>query len=244
MPVNAAQPYIINANNLVAGYGTKTVIRNLFFNLPQASFLAVTGSNGSGKTTLFRLLTGTLPYSGSLQVNGSELSGSAELKYRFPVAGLPQKSDLNFSMPVRDLVVTGLFRHKKLFESYSHADFMLADAALESMGIGALSQSDFTQLSGGQQQLAWLAQLLVQKSRLMVLDEPAQYLDLFNRRLIFNHMFNWVNQGMSVVCITHDLQYLENREGYLLHLDNEHTIFEKISSSLLAEVRHRLEYNS
>ena len=235
------QAPLLEVNQLSADYGSGAVIRTVFLRLDRPAFLAVTGHNGSGKTTLFKALTGILPFTGRAAVNGISLQAPESVNTPALIAGLPQKSAVSFSVSVLELVVTGRFRQKKLFENYSPADYAAARKALADLNIARLADSDFTRLSGGQQQLVWLAQLELQDAPVLFLDEPTQHLDLYNRRLIFEQMQRWVKQGKAVICITHDIPYLEKTEGYLLHLENGTGTAEPISPALLETVREKLE---
>ena len=65
---------MLEIKDLVAGYGQRMLIRNLFFSIPAPAFVAIVGHNGGGKTTLFKVLTGQIPYSGQILIYGVDLS--------------------------------------------------------------------------------------------------------------------------------------------------------------------------
>ena len=75
---------------------------------------------------------------------------------------LPQRGSLGFAIAVRELVVMGRYRHQGLLSACSSDYYALADAALVRAGMAHLTARAFTQLSGGEQQLVWLAQLSLQ----------------------------------------------------------------------------------
>ena len=87
---------------------------------------------------------------------------------------LPQRGTLDFGLAVRELVVMGHHHHHDLLSSYGPADYARADAALAAVEASHLASQDFRQLSGGEQQLVWLAQLSLQEAPLYLLDEPTQ----------------------------------------------------------------------
>ena len=215
------KPETLLIENLVAGYAGKALLRDFSLRLPAApTFVAVLGHNGAGKTTLLRVLTGQLPYQGRVQLGGPE-----ELRTLRPPAlaarlgYLPQRGTLEFALPVRELVVMGRYRHHGLLGSYGPADYARADAALAELEISHLAQQDFRQLSGGEQQLTWLAQLSLQAAPLYLLDEPTQQLDVYYRRRVFGLLGEWVaREGRTVVCTTHDLDSLPGMAGLLVNL--------------------------
>ncbi|WP_317192293.1 ABC transporter ATP-binding protein [Hymenobacter jeongseonensis] len=228
--------------NLVAGYPGRVLVRNLFLCLPEPAFVAVVGHNGSGKTTLFRVLTGQLPYQGSARLLGEEVRGLRRAATAGLLGYLPQRGSIGFSISVRELVVMGRYRHHGLLSAYAPADYALADAALVRVGVPHLALRDFTQLSGGEQQLVWLAQLSLQDARIYLLDEPTQQLDVYYRRQVFGLVHNWVTeQGKTVLCSTHDLDNLPGLSGYLLNLSEPQPQLRVLSPATVQAARESLE---
>ncbi|RSK31247.1 ATP-binding cassette domain-containing protein [Hymenobacter metallilatus] len=212
------------------------------FRVPGPAFVAVIGHNGCGKTTLFRALTGRIPYQGTAQVAGQELR-----TIRRPAAGgllahLPQRANVEFSVPVRELVVMGRFRHHRFLGAYTAHDYALADAALARVGAAHLARQDFTLLSGGEQQLVWLAQLSLQDASLYLLDEPTQQLDVYYRRQVFALLESWVQeQGKTILCITHDLENLAELPGYVINLSRPSPSLLPLSAATVQTERAFLE---
>ncbi|MDQ2770682.1 MAG: ATP-binding cassette domain-containing protein [Bacteroidota bacterium] len=218
------------------------LVRNLFLRLPAPAFVAVVGHNGSGKTTLFRVLTGQLPYEGSVRLHGQEVRELRRAASAGLLGYLPQRGSLDFAIAVRELVVMGRYRHHGLFSAYSPADYTLADAALARVGMAHLAARDFTQLSGGEQQLVWLAQLSLQDAQVYLLDEPTQQLDPYYRRQVFTLIHGWATQaGKTVLCSTHDLDSLPELNGYLLNLSEPEPQLRPLSAATVHEARAWLE---
>ena len=227
---------------MVAGYPNRVLLRNLFLCLPGPAFVAVLGHNGQGKTTLFRVLTGQLPYQGSIRLAGQELhtlrrpASSGHLGY------LPQRGSIDFSITVRELVLMGRYRHHGLFSAYTLGDYARADAALAAVGAPHLATRDFTQLSGGEQQLVWLAQLSLHDAALYLLDEPTQQLDVYYRRRVFDLIHGWTQRGgKTVLYSTHDIDSLTEMTGFLFNLAEEKPTLRPISAASVREARTVLE---
>ena len=232
----------LSADNLVAGYPGRVLVRNLFLCVPAPAFVAVVGHNGSGKTTLFRVLTGQLPYQGSVRLHGQEVRDLRRAASAGLLGYLPQRGSIDFAIAVRELVVMGRYRHHGLLSAYAPADYALADAALARVGMAHLAGRDFTQLSGGEQQLVWLAQLSLQDAQVYLLDEPTQQLDVYYRRQVFALVHDWVTQqGKTVLCSTHDLDNLPELSGYLLNLSEPQPELRAISPASVREARNWLE---
>ncbi|WP_242921340.1 ABC transporter ATP-binding protein [Pontibacter liquoris] len=233
---------IVEANNLVAGYGQRVLIRNLSFLIPAPAFVAVIGHNGAGKTTLFKAFQQKVPYQGQLLVQGQDLRHLSNPAAKGILSYLPQKNTVNFPIKVLDLVVMGLFRKKRFFENYDVADYTLATQTLAQLQLSHLQDQDFTTLSGGEQQLVWLAQLMLQDADISLLDEPTQQLDVYYKNQVFRLLQNWVlQQHKTILCITHDLQNLMHLQGYLLNLSKPSPILEPISPEAVQQNQAYLE---
>jgi iron complex transport system ATP-binding protein len=233
---------ILAIHNLIAGYGQRVLLRNLRFTVPGPAFVAIIGHNGCGKTTLFRTLTGRIPYQGSVLVQGQELGTLRRPAASGLLAHLPQRASVEFSVSVRELVVMGRFRHHRFLGAYKAHDYQLADAALARVGAAHLAAQDFTLLSGGEQQLVWLAQLSLQDARLYLLDEPTQQLDVYYRRRVFTLLESWVQEhNKTILCITHDLENLTDLPGYLLNLSRPTPALLPLSAATVQAERAFLE---
>jgi iron complex transport system ATP-binding protein len=210
---------IVEAKKLVVGYGDRTLIRNLSFSVTAPAFVAVIGHNGAGKTTLFKAFQHQVSYQGQLLINNQDLKKLKDPTYKGILAYLPQKNIVSFPIKVHDLVVMGLFRKKRFFEDYSQEDYRQAASIIKQLQLSHLLEQDFTTLSGGEQQLVWLAQLMLQDAAIILLDEPTQQLDVYYKNKVFNLLQDWVVQaGKLVFCITHDLQNLIPLKGFILNL--------------------------
>ncbi|MDX5436165.1 MAG: ABC transporter ATP-binding protein, partial [Pontibacter sp.] len=216
--------------------------RNLSFSIPSPAFVAIIGHNGAGKTTLFRAFQGKIEYQGQLLVQNHDLRQLSNPAGKGMVAYLPQKNVINFPIKVHDLVVMGLFRKKRFFENYTAADYHLAAHTLEQLQLSHLIDHDFTTLSGGEQQLVWLTQLMLQDSNINLLDEPTQQLDVYYKNKVFNLLQHLVSdRGKTVLCITHDLHNLLHMRGYLLNLSKPAPVLEVISPETVQENQAFLE---
>ncbi|GHA63397.1 ABC transporter ATP-binding protein [Pontibacter akesuensis] len=233
---------IVEVKNLVAGYGQRVLIRNLSFSVPAAAFVAIIGHNGAGKTTLFRAFQNKVAYQGQVLAKGHDLKHFPEASGSGLLAYLPQKNIVGFPIKVQDLVVMGLFRKKRFFENYSAADYALAADTLAQLQLSHLLDQDFTTLSGGEQQLVWLAQLMLQDATTILLDEPTQQLDVYYKSKVFSLLQDWVvKNGKTILCITHDLQNLPPMQGYLLNLSKPNPILEAITPESVQENQTFLE---
>jgi iron complex transport system ATP-binding protein len=223
---------VINVKNLKINIAQKVLIENLSFEIKKPALIAVIGHNGSGKTSLLKAFLNLLPYMGEIFLSS-------------PPALLNQKNTIHFEIPACELAVMGKYQGKRLFENYSAMDFEEVSKVFEKLGITSLYDSNVLALSGGEQQLIWLAQLLLQNKQILLLDEPTQYLDVRNKKRVFDLLNSLVKENNKVVvCVTHDLLNLYSMEGFLLNLSAAEPKLEIISKEVLDKNLQELENNS
>ena len=206
------QSDLITAERLTAGYPHKTVWQNANFSFGRGEFVAVIGPNGAGKTTLFRMLLGLQqPISGSIKIFGSPPKrGNPQIGY------VPQRHiiDSETNIESLELVRLGLSGKKWGFNPFTHDDRDAAFAALEAVGAAELAHRPLGVLSGGELQRIFLAEALVSKPDILLLDEPLSNLDL-KRETDMLHLVDDVvrSRGVTALLIAHNINPL------LPHLD-------------------------
>jgi zinc/manganese transport system ATP-binding protein len=186
------------------GKASPTVLADLSFSLEPGSLTALLGPNGAGKSTLLKLLLGQLtPSQGRLLWNGQAMAPQ-----RPRLALVPQRSSIQWQMPitVRDLVALGTLA------APAAEPLLDIPEALQSMGLASLAETRLSQLSGGQQQRALLARALVQKSDLLLLDEPFTYLDPPTRQQLQAVLRQQAARGRIVLVSSHD--WGDSLQGY------------------------------
>jgi iron complex transport system ATP-binding protein len=227
---------------LIVGYGARVLIHNLSFHIPSPSFLAILGHNGSGKSSFFKAISKLIPYEGNMWIQDKNLKHVRNPAAEGLMAVLDQKNTVTFSVSVRELIVMGLYRHKKFYQSYNAHDYDQVDRLLQELEISHLADQDFSILSGGEQQMVWLAQLMIQDASLLLLDEPTQQLDIHNKKKVFDLMASWVNTyHKTVICITHDIHNLPGMPGYLINISAPEPRIEPISEASVKHHIHLLE---
>lgn len=171
---------LVQASHISAGYHDRAVWKDASFEVRRGEFVAIIGPNGAGKSTLFRLLLGLQrPTSGDLKVFGEgPRRGSPRIGY------VPQQHivDQESHIESLELVRLGLSGTRWGFNPLSRADGEAASAALETVGAQSLAHRPLAELSGGELQRIFLAEALVSKPDLLLLDEPLSNLDMRNER--------------------------------------------------------------
>jgi iron complex transport system ATP-binding protein len=193
------------AVNLGYGYRGRTVGRGAEFELQAGKILCLLGPNGGGKTTLFKTLLGLLPaQEGCVLLDGQDLSRWPRRRFARHIAYVPQAHDAFFPFLVRDVVVMGRAAHIGLFAQPSAADHRAADGALAALGVGHLADRIYTQISGGERQLALIARALAQEPKILVMDEPTASLDFGNQVRVLAQIKALAASGIAILLSTHD----------------------------------------
>jgi zinc/manganese transport system ATP-binding protein len=198
---------VIEAAGLASGYRGRTVWSGADFSVGTGEFLTVLGPNGAGKSTLLRMVLGLLrPAEGTLRVfGGAPRRGNPAIGY------VPQRRTLDPDLGVRaaDLVGLGVDGHRWGVSVSPHKRREKAQdvsRALASVGAAHLSGRAVGRLSGGEQQRLQLAQALVSRPRLLLLDEPLASLDLRSQQEVSQLVADLqVEHGFTVVLVTHDI---------------------------------------
>lgn len=180
----------LQARSLGFSYDGRPIIHDITLDLRAGSVLAITGANGTGKSTLIGLLAGYLrPHTGDVKRSG-------------PVALVLQSPQISAQLPlsVGDVVALGTWRHRvprrTLKERISNA--------LIQVGLQGYQQVGFAHLSGGQRQRALLAQALVQRAPIMLLDEPGNGIDVASMEAMHRVLDEERNRGAAIGLVTHD----------------------------------------
>ena len=165
---------LIELNDVSVRYGACEALSHVYLDIHQQDFLGIIGPNGGGKTTLVKAILKAVPYTGKVSYSKEIESGG----YRH-IGYMPQISDLDKTFPisVREVVLSGLQARKKLFGRYTSADREKAENLLRICGIESVARRPIGALSGGQLQRALLGRALISDPKLLILDEPTNFVD-------------------------------------------------------------------
>jgi spermidine/putrescine transport system ATP-binding protein len=198
-PAAATQP-LLSIREVTKSFGKLAVLRALSLHVDEGEFLTILGESGSGKTTLLRLIAGfERADSGEIWMGSQRLGLLPPYKRR--VNTVFQSYALFPHLSVRDNVAYGLRVQKVAVSDIEKR----VDEALAMVKMGAFAASKPAKISGGQQQRVALARALVNRPRLLLLDEPLSALDANLRRQMQLELKSLQREvGISFVFVTHD----------------------------------------
>ena len=198
---------IISGEDIRFSYDGAEVLKGINISLSKERVIGLLGANGAGKSTLLKVLSGILnPKSGRLVYNGRELTKLDKREIAKRIAYVPQESTFGFPFSVVEVVLMGRAPYVGRFEFERERDWEIAVSAMETVGISHLKDRLVTEISGGEKQLVSLARALAQEPEVMVLDEPATFLDLKHKTRIMKLLRSLKGEkGISVIAATHDV---------------------------------------
>jgi len=198
---------VLRVEDMSVSLGGHRVLDEVTFSIEPGEFCGLIGSNGAGKTTLLRVILGlTAPSRGRVMVTGGTRSR------RDPQIGyVPQKINLEPDMPLRarDLVGLGLDGHRFGIPGRSAARRGAVEAMLEAVGASRFADARVGTLSGGEQQRVMIAQALICRPKLLLLDEPLANLDIGSAAEVVGLLSRIaVEQRISILLSAHDMNPL------------------------------------
>lgn len=193
----------IQAKQVSFSAGEKRIIDSISLDLKSNEFVGIIGPNGSGKSTFLKCLYRVLkPQSGVVLINNEPLEKMSYKESARKTAVVAQHNDSSFDFKVKDIVLMGRAPYKGLMEGYSRTDLALADKNLEIVGMKDFAESNFSILSGGEQQRVILARALTQTPQCLLLDEPTNHLDIKYQLQLLDIV---KAQHCTVCAVLHDL---------------------------------------
>jgi len=196
---------MLAVKNLGFGYGGRRVGSGITLELNASEVLCLLGPNGSGKTTLFKTLLGLLPsQEGVVLIDGMDVRELSRDAIARRISYVPQAHAAFFPYTVREVVLMGRTAHLGLFAVPSARDHAAALNAIRRMGIVHLADAIYTQISGGERQLALIARALAQDARMVIMDEPTVNLDFGNQVRVLQRIRALADEGIGVLLSTHD----------------------------------------
>lgn len=195
---------ILSVHHATLGYHDLPVLRNISFAVSAGSVCCLLGANGCGKTTLMRTLLGVIPLiEGQMLLDSKSVHQMSARQRASAIAWVPQAQHGGFSFTVLEMVLMGFTPYMTAFSIPGATQRDNAIRQLDDLGISHLSRRNWNTLSGGERQLVLIARALVQKPRLLLLDEPASSLDFGHQVRLLDTIHTLKRCGMTILMSTH-----------------------------------------
>lgn len=195
------------------------------------------GHNGSGKSTLLKLLARQqVPSDGEIQFDGRPLDAWGDREFARHVAYLPQQLPGAEALTGRELVGFGRYPWQGLLGRANDADRRQVERAIELTHTQAFADRLVDTLSGGERQRVWLAMLLAQESRFLLLDEPLAALDIAHQVEVLALIRRLCHElGLGVIVVLHDVNMAARYCDHLVALHSGRLLAEGTPGALMRD---------
>ena len=198
---------MIKVSDVSKSYGKSLVVDGVSLELPDGGVTAIVGANGAGKSTLLSMIARLLEKdAGRITVGGLDVDRSDSRELAKTLAILRQSNEMPARLTVLDLVSFGRFPHSQ--GRMTAEDRRIVDQAIEWMDLTELRDRFLDEMSGGQRQRAFVAMVLAQDTRYVLLDEPLNNLDVAHSQGMLMTLRRAADElGKTVVIVVHDINY-------------------------------------
>ncbi len=213
---------ILQVSNLVKRFGALTAVDDVSFEIRQGSCFGLLGPNGAGKTTTIEMMEGIkIPNSGTILYQGEPLGP----QFRNEAGIMFQTTALQEFITVREIMLQ--------FQRFYPETYSIEDLA-ERYALGEFLQRDSRKLSGGQKQRLLLAMALINKPKILFLDEPTTGLDPQSRRNLWQEVLAVKEQGATILLTTHYMEEAYELCDEIAIMDHGRVIAHDAPDALLA----------
>lgn len=227
----------LSVQGLSARLGGRPVLSDVTLSAGEGERVSVVGPNGAGKTTLLKCVIGLVrPSAGEVRLAGRPASAMTRREIARAVAYVPQADGRAVPFTVREFVMMGRYPHLSPFTAPAKADFDAVDRAMELAGVAAFAERALVTLSGGEAQAAFVAAALAEEAPLLLLDEPATFLDPKHHAEVTEVLARAARAtGAATVTVTHDVNAAALASDRVVALRDGRVVFHGAPRELMRE---------
>ena len=212
---------LFEVKNISFSYGEHLIFSDISFSIDKGDVLCILGPNGTGKTTLIKCLNGLNDInSGEILINGKNIQKLSFKEISKHIGYIPQSHIPSFPFKVLDVVMMGRAPYLNLSSTPNDEDVEIALNALKVLSIDHLKDKEYTNLSGGERQLVFIARALTQDSKIIVMDEPLSALDFGNQQRLFRLLLELKRKGKTIIFTTHNPNHLTEINAAIYAMKN------------------------
>ena len=236
---------MLQGKSITVHFGSRAVVNNLSFTLEEGQWLMLAGPNGAGKSTLIEAIAQGVNYAGSILWNGQDIRGLKPAQLAQRIGVLSQKNTVAYAYTVEEIVSLGRYAHRSgLFSARDDEGKGHVEKALKLTGMSELRHASMLTLSGGEMQRAFLAQVFAQDPQVLILDEPANHLDLKYQQHIFSLIQEWLKEpGRAVLSVVHDLSLARRYGTHAILMDHGKSVSQGLIGDVMTPENLRQVYD-
>jgi iron complex transport system ATP-binding protein len=197
----------LQIENVSFAYGPQTILRDISFTVEGGGFLAVAGPNGAGKSTLLNLICGLLrPQRGRIRIDACDIHSYSVKALARKVAVVHQEFVPAFDFTVAEIVAMARTPYMSAFGFESQTDKEIIDQVLDMTDTARFASRPLASLSAGERQRVLIARAVAQDTPILLLDEPATFLDLKHQVDLHDLLKKMqLEMNKTILAVTHDI---------------------------------------
>jgi len=198
---------IMEISNLSIALAGNVILKDISLDIATGDYVSIIGPNGAGKTTLIKCMAGIFrQWSGDIKIKGQRFTGYTSRELAKLQSYVPQAEGRFNPLTVSEFVTLGRYPHLSVFTTLKPEDQSVIDNAINCTGLGSLRHRALNTLSGGERQMAFIAAALAQDTEILLLDEPATFLDYRHQAGVANILKRACREnGITIVAVHHDI---------------------------------------
>lgn len=173
-------------------------IEDINLQLRHGEVMGLIGPNGSGKSSLLNALAGLLDWQGGIQIDGVDIRSLNSQQRARQIALQPQFVDSAWSLSVHDIVSMGRL-------PWGDSDQQIIQSVMNDANIEQFADRRVDALSGGERSRVWLARVLANQPKILLVDEPVANLDIHYQQQVMKILKKYAQAGHAVFIAIHDL---------------------------------------
>lgn len=216
-------------------YHEKTVVRQVSLDIGEGQFTAFIGPNGAGKSTLLGIMSRLMnPDAGQVMLDGENLQQMKNAEIAKKMAILKQANHTELRLSVEDLVAFGRFPYSR--GHLTAQDHQMIDQSIQYMELEPMRHQQLSELSGGQRQRAYIAMVLAQDTKYILLDEPLNNLDMKHSAQIMRVLKDLcVNHGKSIIVVIHDINFASVYANQIIAMKHGELVYQGTPQQIMHE---------
>ena len=211
---------IIQIEGLSIQLSGNGILKDISLSVNRGEYVSIIGPNGAGKTTLIKCIAGIhRHWSGMIRINGKRFSDLKPKELAKVQSYVPQAEGRFIPLTVEQFVATGRYPHLSAFTTLTTEDRRAIESALEQAGLIPFRHRPMNTLSGGERQMAFIAAALAQGAGILLLDEPATFLDYRHQTNVSSLLKTACREsGITIVAVHHDINTAATSSGRIYAL--------------------------
>lgn len=224
---------MIEVRNVSKKYADKHVVDQVSLKITKGTITSFIGPNGAGKSTLLSMISRlTTKDEGEVLIEGQEISKVKSNDLAKQISILKQSNHINIRLTIKELVSFGRFPYSQ--GKLTPEDWKYVNEAIQYMNLEDLQDKYLDELSGGQNQRAYIAMVIAQNTDYILLDEPLNNLDMKHSVQIMKVLRRMVDElGKTVIIVIHDINFASVYSDYIVALKDGRIIKEGATNDII-----------